>query len=57
MDGYPTEDSQNESTVVGWNGIMNNGNKAIEGSYVFKIEVEDTIGQISTREGALLLAY
>jgi gliding motility-associated-like protein len=57
MDGYPTEDGQNESTVVGWNGVMNNGNKAMEGSYAFKIEVEDTIGQISTREGALLLAY
>ncbi len=57
MDGYPTENNQNESTVVGWDGIMNNGNRAIEGSYAFKIEVEDTIGQITTREGALLLAY
>ena len=57
MDGYPTEDSQNESTVVGWDGIMNNGNKAIEGSYVFKIEVEDTIGQITIKEGTLLLTY
>lgn len=57
MDGYPTENNQNESTVVGWDGVMNNGNKALEGSYAFKIEVEDTIGQITTREGALLLAY
>jgi gliding motility-associated-like protein len=57
MDGYPTEENQDESTVVGWDGIMNNGNKAIEGSYAFKIEVEDTIGQITTKEGALLLAY
>ena len=57
MDGYPTENNQNESTVVGWDGIMNNGNKAIEGSYAFRIEVEDTIGQISVKEGALLLAY
>jgi gliding motility-associated-like protein len=57
MDGYPTENNQNESTVVGWDGVMNNGNKAIEGSYAFKIEVEDTIGQISVKEGALLLAY
>ena len=57
MDGYPIENNQNESTVVGWDGMMNNGNKAIEGSYAFKIEVEDTIGQISVREGALLLAY
>ena len=57
MDGYPTENNQNESTVVGWDGVMNNGNKAIEGSYAFKIEVEDTIGQISFKEGALLLAY
>ena len=57
MDGYPTENNQNESTVVGWDGTMNNGNKAMEGSYAFKIEVEDTIGQVSVREGALLLAY
>ncbi len=57
MDGYPTENNQNESTVVGWDGVMNNGNKAMEGSYAFKIEVEDTIGQVSVREGALLLAY
>jgi gliding motility-associated-like protein len=57
MDGYPTENNQNESTVVGWDGVMNNGNKAMEGSYAFKIEVEDTIGQITTKEGALLLAY
>ena len=57
MDGYPIENNQNESTVVGWDGVMNNGNKAMEGSYAFKIEVEDTIGQITTKEGALLLAY
>jgi gliding motility-associated-like protein len=57
MDGYPTENNQNESTVVGWDGVMNNGNKALEGTYAFKIEVEDTIGQISVKEGALLLAY
>jgi gliding motility-associated-like protein len=57
MDGYPTEDNQNASTVVGWDGTMNNGNKAMEGSYAFKIEVEDTIGQVTTKEGALLLAY
>ena len=57
MDGYPIENNQNESTVVGWDGMMNNGNKAIEGNYVFKIEVEDTIGQITTKEGTLLLAY
>jgi gliding motility-associated-like protein len=54
---FPLESNQNESTVVGWNGVMSNGNKAMEGSYAFKIEVEDTIGQISTKEGALLLAY
>ena len=57
MDGYPTEENQNTSTVVGWDGVMNNGNKAIEGTYAFRIEVEDTIGQITTKEGALLLAY
>ena len=57
MDGYPIGNNQDESTVIGWNGIMNNGNKAIEGTYVFKIEVEDTVGQITIKEGALLLAF
>ena len=57
MDGYPIENNQNESTVIGWDGVMNNGNKAAEGNYAFKIEVEDIIGQITTKEGSLLLAF
>lgn len=54
---YPYQGTQNPDTVIGWDGTMNNGSKAMEGSYTFKIEVEDTIGQITTKEGALLLAY
>jgi gliding motility-associated-like protein len=54
---FPLESNQNETTVVGWDGMMNNGNKAMEGSYAFKIEVEDTMGQVIKKEGALLLAY
>jgi len=58
---YPLQGDQisanGDINVTGWDGIMNNGNKAIEGSYAFKIEVEDTVGQITTKEGALLLAY
>ena len=57
MSSYPYLANQNDTTVVGWNGIMNNGNKAIEGSYAYKIEIEDTIGQTTYKEGALLLAY
>jgi gliding motility-associated-like protein len=57
MNGYPTENNQNETTVIGWDGIMNNGNKASEGSYAYKIEITDTIGQMTVKEGALLLAY
>jgi gliding motility-associated-like protein len=57
MDGYPIGNNQDESTVIGWDGVMSNGNKAIEGNYAFKIEVEDTIGQVTTKQGALLLAY
>jgi gliding motility-associated-like protein len=56
-DSFPLEVNQSDSNVVGWNGIMNNGNKALEGSYAYKIEIEDTIGQVTTKEGALLLAY
>lgn len=54
---YPYQGAQNPGTVIGWDGTMNNGSKAMEGSYTFKIEVEDTTGQITTKEGALLLAY
>lgn len=56
-DNFPLEVNQSDSNVVGWNGIMNNGNKALEGSYAYKIEIEDTIGQVTMKEGALLLAY
>lgn len=54
---YPIESNQNETTVIGWDGTMNNGNKALEGSYAYKIEITDTIGQTTVKEGALLLAY
>ena len=54
---YPIENDQNEGTVIGWDGTMNNGNKALEGSYAYKIEITDTIGQTTVKEGALLLAY
>jgi gliding motility-associated-like protein len=54
---YPIESNQNETTVIGWDGTMNNGNKALEGSYAYKIEIIDTIGQTTVKEGALLLAY
>jgi gliding motility-associated-like protein len=57
QNGYPIQTSQSPNTVIGWDGTMNNGNKALEGSYAFKIEIEDTIGQITVKEGALLLAY
>ncbi|PWK28610.1 gliding motility-associated-like protein [Arcicella aurantiaca] len=54
---YPIESNQNETTVIGWDGTMNNGNKALEGSYAYKIEIIDTVGQTTVKEGALLLAY
>ena len=54
---YPFQGNQNPDTVIGWDGFLNNGNKAVEGSYVFKIEIEDTLGQISSKEGSLILTY
>ena len=56
-DSFPLQINQTDANVVGWNGMMNNGNKASEGSYAYKIEIEDTIGQVTMKEGALLLAY
>jgi gliding motility-associated-like protein len=57
QNGYPIQGSQSPATVIGWDGVLNNGNKALEGSYAYKIEIEDTIGQITVKEGALLLTY
>jgi gliding motility-associated-like protein len=56
-DSFPLQKDQTDTNTVGWNGIMNNGNKAIEGSYAYKIEIEDMTGQTTSKEGALLLAY
>ncbi|MDZ7899106.1 MAG: hypothetical protein U5N85_13920 [Arcicella sp.] len=36
-DSFAVEKDQSDSNVVGWNGIMNNGNRALEGSYAYKI--------------------
>jgi gliding motility-associated-like protein len=59
QNGYPLQVDQIKpnANIIGWDGTMNNGNKALEGSYAFRIEVEDTVGQITVKEGALLLAY
>ena len=59
QNGYLTLKEQGEpnAALFGWDGTMNNGNKAMEGSYAFRIEVVDTVGQITFKEGALLLAY
>jgi gliding motility-associated-like protein len=55
---YPNNAAnQDENTVIGWDGTMNTGTKALEGSYVYKIEITDTIGQTTIKEGGLLLAY
>ena len=56
-DNFPLQKDQTDTNVIGWNGIMNNGNRAIEGSYAYKIEIEDFVGQTTYKEGALLLAY
>ena len=56
-DSFPLQKDQTDTNVIGWNGIMNNGNRAIEGSYAYKVEVEDFTGEVTMKEGALLLAY
>ncbi len=57
-ESYPNSAAnQDENTVIGWDGTMNTGTKALEGSYVYKIEITDTIGQTTIKEGGLLLAY
>lgn len=56
-DNFPLQKDQTDTNVIGWNGMMNNGNRAVEGSYAYKIEIEDFIGQTTYKAGALLLAY
>jgi len=53
---YPFQGNQSADAVIGWDGLLNNGKQADEGNYAFRIEIEDTIGQISFKEGGLFLA-
>lgn len=42
---------------TGWDGTLSNGQKAPQGNYVYKVEIEDSVGKISIKSGALILAY
>ncbi len=55
--GYPFQENQKDDVIVGWDGKMNNGEKAMPGSYAFKAQVEGTDGTVTVKEGALLLEY
>lgn len=50
-------ESLTNPTQFGWDGTLKNGEKAMQGMYVFRLEAEDTTGQAITKEGTLLLAY
>lgn len=42
---------------TGWDGTLTNGQKAPEGTYVYKIQIEDSNGRTNTKSGALIVAY
>ncbi|MBB6002995.1 gliding motility-associated C-terminal domain-containing protein [Arcicella rosea] len=54
---YDETDNFASNTQLGWDGTLKNGEKAIQGMYVFRLEAEDTTGQSITKEGTLFLTY
>lgn len=54
---YDETDNFASNTQLGWDGTLKNGEKAIQGMYVFRLEAEDTTGQSVTKEGTLFLTY
>lgn len=51
-----TADFEN-NPQFGWNGTLRTGLPAQEGTYIYKIEVEDTVGQITIKEGTVFLTH
>ncbi len=45
------------NSQIGWDGFSKNGEKALQGMYIYKLEVEDTTGQVINKEGTLFLTY
>ncbi|MEA5403701.1 gliding motility-associated C-terminal domain-containing protein [Arcicella sp. DC2W] len=54
---YDETDDYPNNTQLGWNGTLQNGEKALQGMYVYKLQVEDYTGQMITKEGTLFLTY
>lgn len=54
---YGETDNYPNNSQLGWDGTLKNGEKALQGMYVYKLEVEDATGQMITKEGTLFLTY
>jgi gliding motility-associated-like protein len=50
-------DPSNPNPGFGWDGKMKDGTYANEGTYAFRMIVEDQSGQTTTKDGVVLLAY
>ncbi len=50
-------DPNNLTPGFGWDGKMKDGTYANEGTYAFRMIVEDQSGQITTKDGVVLVAY
>ena len=42
---------------TGWDGTLSNGQKAPQGNYVYKVEIEDSVGKVSIKTGSFILTY
>lgn len=54
---YDETDNFISNNQFGWDGILKTGEKASQGMYVYKLEAEDSTGQIIVKEGSLFLTY
>jgi gliding motility-associated-like protein len=42
---------------TGWDGKLSSGQKAPQGNYVYKVEIEDSVGKVSIKTGSFILTY
>ena len=54
---YAQTDDYVNNPQLGWDGSLKSGLPAQEGTYIYKIEVEDTVGQITMKEGTVFLTH
>jgi gliding motility-associated-like protein len=54
---YDETNDFDTNTQLGWDGNLQNGQAAQEGAYIYKILIEDKMGQVTLKEGAIYLNH